>query len=69
MAPMIEAFHASELAERVKYKPDGQYHKPGINLKDCALKELLQYDCQLDGPQSSRSSKVVCKPLLRLFRK
>jgi hypothetical protein len=69
MAPMIEAFHATELAERVKYKPDGQFHKPRVDLKDCALKELIQYDCQLQGPKNSPSSKVVCEPVLRLFRK
>lgn len=69
MAPLIEAFPASELSERIVYKPDGQRRKSQDKLKDCALKELLQYDCDLQGPQNSPQSKVVCKPILRLFRK
>lgn len=70
MAPLIEAFHASELPERIAFHPDGQKRKPAIKdlKKECALKEMIQYDCQLQGPKNSPQSKVVCEPVLRLFR-
>lgn len=40
-----------------------------VDLKKCALKELVQYDCDLDGPSQNPASKVVCVPVLRLFRR
>lgn len=69
MPPLVEAFPASELAERINRLPSGKTRKPGVSdLKDCELKELIQYHCDLDGPQKDPKSKVVCKPFLRLFR-
>ncbi|KAL9532988.1 hypothetical protein SMMN14_03758 [Sphaerulina musiva] len=69
MAPILEAFHASELQSRINTLPTGKAHKsPVKDLKECTLKELLQYNCDLDGPKDDPKSKVVCKPVLRLFR-
>lgn len=69
MAPLVESFPASQLASRIQYVPNGQRRKPPVDLKDCELKELLQYHCDLNGPKSDPRSSVECEPILRLFRK
>jgi hypothetical protein len=69
MAPMVESFPASQLESRIQYVPNGRRRKPPVDLKDCELKELLQYHCDLNGPPNDPRSRVVCEPILRLFRK
>jgi inner membrane protease subunit SOM1 len=69
MAPLVESFPASQLAARVQYVPNGKRRKPPVDLKDCELKELLQYHCDLNGPKDDPKSVVECEPVLRLFRK
>lgn len=68
MAPLVEAFHPARLQQHVQYHPNGKARKPPVDLKQCELKELIQYECDLDGPKENRKSRVVCEPLLRLFR-
>lgn len=68
MAPIVEAFPPSRLQQHVQYKPDGKAQKPPVDLKQCELKEMIQYECELRGPKKDPRSKVVCEPLLRLFR-
>nr|POF01317.1 hypothetical protein CFP56_21265 [Quercus suber] len=68
MAPHVEVFDASRLDHAIQYKPNGRRHRPNIDLKACALKELLQYECDLNGPRHDPRTKVVCEPVLRLFR-
>lgn len=69
MAPLVEAFPPSRLEQHIQYTPSGRRRKPPINLKDCELKEMVQYFCDLDGPNEDPRSKVVCEPVLRMFRK
>jgi len=69
MAPLAEAFHPSDLQDRVQYVPNGKRRKPAVDLKKCELKELLQFSCDLKGPKSDPKSYVECEPMLRLFRK
>lgn len=69
MAPLVESFPASQLASRVQYVPNGKRRKPPVDLKDCQLKELIQYHCDLNGPRNDPKSVVECEPILRLFRK
>lgn len=69
MAPLSEAFHPRELESRIQYVPNGKKRKKAVNLKNCELKELIQYNCNLTGPKSNPKSTVECEPLLRLFRK
>ena len=69
MAPVVESFPASQLASRIQYVPNGKRRKPPVDLKDCELKELLQYHCDLNGPRNDPKSAVECEPVLRLFRK
>ena len=70
MAPPVEAFTPSQLAQRVQYKPDGKLRKPPFALaRDCELMEMVQYACDLTGPRDDPKSQVVCEPVIRLFRK
>lgn len=70
MAPLTEAFPPWKLESKINITADGKARKPAIrNLKDCALKELLQYDCELRGPRGDPKTGVVCKPIVRLFRR
>nr|POF01316.1 hypothetical protein CFP56_21264 [Quercus suber] len=62
MAPHVEVFDASRLDHAIQYKPNGRRHRPNIDLKACALKELLQYECDLNGPRHDPRTKVVCEP-------
>ncbi|KAK4539639.1 hypothetical protein LTR36_010465 [Oleoguttula mirabilis] len=68
MAPLVEAFHPARLQQHVQYHPNGKARKPPVDLKQCELKELIQYECDLRGPKENPRSRVVCEPLLRLFR-
>nr|POE56252.1 hypothetical protein CFP56_50796 [Quercus suber] len=68
MAPHVEAFDASRLDHAIQQQPNGRRRKPPVDLQDCALKELLQYECDLNGPRNDPRTKVVCEPVLRLFR-
>ncbi|GAB7358805.1 hypothetical protein MBLNU230_g4029t1 [Neophaeotheca triangularis] len=68
MAPQVEAFHLALLEQRIKKLPSGNVRKNARPLKDCALKELIQYSCILEGPRGDPKTKVVCEPVLRLFR-
>ncbi|KAK3679085.1 hypothetical protein LTR78_001538 [Recurvomyces mirabilis] len=68
MAPLVEAFHPARLQQHIQYHADGKVRKPPVDLKQCQLKELVQYECQLDGPPENPKSKIVCEAVLRLFR-
>ncbi|KAI7210340.1 hypothetical protein KC333_g8274 [Hortaea werneckii] len=68
MAPMVETFPPARLQQHAQYLPNGKARKPSVELKDCQLKELIQYECELRGPRESPRSKIVCEPVLRLFR-
>jgi len=65
---MVEAFPPSRLQQHVQYKYNGKAQKPPVDLQKCKLKELIQYECELSGPRNDPNSKVVCEPVLRLFR-
>ncbi|KAK3051681.1 hypothetical protein LTR09_007337 [Extremus antarcticus] len=68
MAPLVEAFPPSQLSKRVQTTTKDRTQKPPVILKDCELKEMMQYFCDLDGPKEDKKSKVVCEPVLRMFR-
>ncbi|KAF2718778.1 hypothetical protein K431DRAFT_252721, partial [Polychaeton citri CBS 116435] len=70
MAPRTEAFSPAQLEARVQFLPNGKLRKGGpLDLKKCRLEEMLQYNCELDGPKRDPRTKVVCQPVLRLFRR
>ncbi|TKA38361.1 hypothetical protein B0A54_10652 [Friedmanniomyces endolithicus] len=68
MAPPIETFHPARLQQQIQHHANGKLRKPLVDLKQCDLKELLQYECDLRGPKEDPRSKIVCEPVLRLFR-
>lgn len=70
MAPPVDVFPASELAERVQLTAQHRRRKPPVDLKKCELLEMIQYDCRVDeGPGSGGRGKVLCTPIERLFRR
>ena len=69
MAPLVEAFHPARLQQHVQYRVNGNIRKEPVDLKQCELRELIQYECNLKGPKDDPRSKVVCESVLRLFRK
>lgn len=68
MAPPVEAFPAQELAARVQYDARGKYRKGGIELERCKLLEMVQYACEVENRNDPRG-RVMCRPLVRLFRR
>lgn len=39
-----------------------------MRLGDCALKELVQYKCNIELSEKTRKPNVVCEPVVRLLR-
>lgn len=70
MAPFVETFPASALPFRSEITEKNKRRKDfsGENLKGCDLLEMLQYDCGIEGPVT-RGSVVICRPVVRLFRR
>ncbi|KAF2767342.1 hypothetical protein EJ03DRAFT_315939 [Teratosphaeria nubilosa] len=68
MAPLVETVPLSQLEKRLQFQLDGKRRKEPVDLKNCALKELIQYGCDINGPREDPRSKIVCQPILRLFR-
>lgn len=69
MAPPVASFEAQDLDKYLQILPNGQRRKPQADLQKCELKEMLQYNCDLGGPRSSATSRIVCEAVLRLFRR
>ena len=65
---MTETFHPARLQQEVQYVSNGKVRKAPVDLKQCELRELVQYECDLNGPKGDKKSRVVCQPILRLFR-
>ncbi|KAK5007257.1 hypothetical protein LTR39_005453, partial [Cryomyces antarcticus] len=68
MAPNVEAFPPSELEDRLQIRANGKRQKPPVELKDCALRELSQYECRMLGPNWDPGSAVECREFVRFFR-
>lgn len=69
MSPPIELFHVSQLEERIQHDVNGKIRKPPTDLKKCELQELVQYKCEVKGDRRNSPTTVVCKPLVRYFRR
>ncbi|KAF2202387.1 hypothetical protein GQ43DRAFT_349684, partial [Delitschia confertaspora ATCC 74209] len=68
MAPPTPPFPASSLESRVQYTADGKKRHPPVDLANCALKEMVQYKCNI-VEEKGAPPKVECEPIVRLFRK
>ena len=71
MAPPTEVFPASALPVKVNNLPSGKVRKPHerVDLDECKLLELVQYECELDGDRKDPNTVVKCWPIVRLFRR
>jgi len=71
MAPSISPFHPADLDTKTKILPTGKLRKPENQqrLQDCALKELVQFDCEVKRHQRHKNGIVVCAPIVRMFRR
>jgi mitochondrial inner membrane protease subunit SOM1 len=58
MAPPIEAWPAYELPSRLQALPSGRRRKPDVDLANCPLFELTQYDCVVERRGNSNTAKV-----------
>ena len=68
MAPATRIHGLSALEAQINVLPNGKPRKPAVRLGDCALKELVQYKCNISVSEATRKPNVVCEPLVRLLR-
>lgn len=71
MAPSVELFSASKLAERAQRADDSGTRRrgPPIDLlKDCKLQEMVQYTCDVES-RNQPDAPIICRPLVRTFRR
>jgi hypothetical protein len=68
MAPATPIHSLSALESRVNVLPNGKPRKPPVRLGDCALKELVQYKCNIEVSEKTRKPNVICEPVVRLLR-
>ena len=68
MSPPVESFPATELPWRVQVTSQGKRRKKPIELEKCALMELVQYKCDVEG-QGAETAVIKCVPIVRLFRR
>jgi inner membrane protease subunit SOM1 len=69
MSPPLPVLSLSDLEAQINTRPNGKPRKPAVKLSDCALKELVQYKCNLSFQRDENKKPiVVCQPFVRLLR-
>ncbi|UPX12911.1 uncharacterized protein EKO05_0003444 [Ascochyta rabiei] len=68
MAPPTPIHTLSTLESQINVLPNGKPRKPPVQLRDCALKELVQYKCNIEVSETTRRPDVICEPVVRLLR-
>jgi len=68
MAPATPIYSLSDLETQINVLPNGKPRKPPVRLTDCALKELVQYKCNIEIKEGARKPNIVCEPVVRLLR-
>lgn len=73
MAPLIPVFPVEDLPDRV-YIVNRKFQEkrrkgPEIDLKECPLFEMIQYSCNPPSEEIPQPGVIVCKPVVRLFRR
>jgi len=57
------------LESEINVLPNGKARKPRVDLSGCALKELVQYKCNVKPKEDGASPVIVCAPVVRWFRR
>jgi inner membrane protease subunit SOM1 len=68
MAPATPIYPLSALESQINVLPNGKPRKPPVRLGDCALKELVQYKCNIEISEKTKKPDVICEPVVRLLR-
>ncbi|KAF1360856.1 hypothetical protein EJ07DRAFT_114506 [Lizonia empirigonia] len=68
MAPATPIYPLGALESEINVLPNGKPRKPPVRLGDCALKELVQYKCNIELSEKTGKPNVVCEPVVRLLR-
>jgi inner membrane protease subunit SOM1 len=70
MPPPLPVHSLSDLESQINVLPNGKARKPPVKLSDCALKELVQYKCNISIPKGDKKKPpiIVCEPVVRLLR-
>ncbi|KAH0279062.1 hypothetical protein KCU91_g2011, partial [Aureobasidium melanogenum] len=71
MAPTIHLFHPYDLESKIQILPTGKLRKPNNQqkLSDCALMEIMQFNCDVQKHKKHKNGIVVCEPIQRVFRR
>ncbi|KAF1934719.1 hypothetical protein EJ02DRAFT_439693 [Clathrospora elynae] len=70
MPPPTCTLPLSALESSINTLPNGKPLSPPIKLSECALKELVQYKCNVQKAQKKgMRPSVVCEPVVRLLRR
>ena len=74
MAPLVPIFSADSLPEHTNivsrnFQEKKRRKGAPINLQDCPLLEMVQYSCNPPHDGIPQPGVVVCKPVVRLFRR
>ncbi|KAJ5707483.1 hypothetical protein N7488_007284 [Penicillium malachiteum] len=73
MAPLVPVFAADTLPDHINIVRRNFIEKKRkgeqVDLKECALMEMVQYSCNPPQEEIPKPGVVVCKPIVRLFRK
>ncbi|KAH6633677.1 mitochondrial export protein Som1 [Boeremia exigua] len=68
MAPATPIHALSALESQINVLANGRPRKPPVRLHDCALKELVQYKCNVEVSEKTGKPNIVCEQVVRLLR-
>lgn len=69
MPPPLPVYPLSALESQINVLPNGKARKPPVKLEDCALKELVQYKCNVQlSKEKGADPEIICEPIVRLLR-
>jgi len=71
MAPSTPPFHPADLEAKILRLPTGKLRKPPNQqpLNECALMEIMQFNCDVVKHKKHKNGMVVCEPIQRVFRR
>jgi len=74
MAPLVPVFSSESLPSHVNtirrnFHEEKRRKGPAVDLKECPLLEMVQYSCNPPQDGIPKPGTIVCKPVVRLFRR